>query len=198
MTSGRYDKRIFSPATLLRDLGFLISRLPALFGAVRNPGIGRVLMGKIMMVVTAVNGCTYCTWFHAKQAVASGMSDDEIRKMFDLQFEASASEHELPALLFAQHYAETNRDPDPGMEERLDALYGDKTAGDIMLLIRMIFFGNLLGNTFDAFPSRLRGRKAENSSALFELVFFLATFWLMLPAKWLLKKQRSRLAPRAS
>ncbi|HSH27134.1 MAG TPA: carboxymuconolactone decarboxylase family protein [Wenzhouxiangella sp.] len=172
MTSTRYDKRIFSPTTLLRDLGFLITSLPALFGAVRNQEIGRVLMGKIMMVVTAVNGCTYCTWFHAKQAVTSGMSDDEIRKTFDLQFEASASEHELPALLFAQHYAETNREPDPMMEERLDTFYGDKTADDIMLLIRMIFFGNLLGNTFDAFPSRLKGRKAENSSAVFELLFF--------------------------
>lgn len=118
--------------------------------------------------------------------MTSGLSDDEIRDMFDLQFEASATEHELPALLFAQHYAETNRKPDSDMTARLDAFYSERTARDIMLLIRVIFFGNLLGNTFDAFPSRLKGQKATDSSALFELLFFLATFWLMLPAKWLL------------
>lgn len=117
------------------------------------------------------------------------MSTDEIRNMFDLQFEASATEHELPALLFAQHYAETDRKPDPAMTARLAEFYGEKTAGDIMLLIRVIFFGNLLGNTFDAFPARLKGQKAEDSSALFELLFYLATFWLMLPAKWLLQRR---------
>ncbi len=176
---------------MFRDLGFLISSAPALVGAMRNPDIRHVFMEKIMMVVTAVNGCTYCTWFHTKQAVTSGMSDSEIRNMFDLQFEASATAHELPGLLFAQHYAETNRNPELEMTARLDTFYGEKTAHDIMLLIRVIFFGNLLGNTFDAFPSRLKGQKAENSSALFELLFFLATFWLMLPAKWLLRGQRS-------
>lgn len=191
MHSNTYDKRIFSPAVLFRDLGFLISRAPAIVGTMRNPDIGRAFMEKIMMVVTAINGCTYCTWFHAKQAMTSGMSDDEISDMFNLQFEASVSGHELPALLFAQHFAETNRDPDPEMTARLDAFYGERTARDVMLLIRVIFFGNLLGNTFDAFPNRLKGRKAENSSALFELAFFLVTAWFMLPAMWLLRRQRS-------
>lgn len=189
MHSTTYDKKIFSPGILFRDLGFLISKVPAVARAMRNPDIGKVFTGKIMMVVTAVNGCTYCTWFHAQQAVTSGMSTDEIRNMFDLQFEASATEHELPALLFAQHYAETDRKPDPAMTARLAEFYGEKTAGDVMLLIRAIFFGNLLGNTFDAFPARLKGQKAEGSSALFELLFYLATFWLMLPAKWLLQRR---------
>lgn len=191
MPGSRYDKKIFSPVSFLRDSGFLISRAPALIRAMRNPDIGRVLTEKIMMVVTAVNGCSYCTWYHAKQAVTSGMNDDEIRDMFNLQFEASATEHELPALLFAQHYAETNRNPDPEMTARLVADYGKKTSRDIVLLIRIIFFGNLLGNTFDAFPSRLKGQKAENSSALFELLFFLATFWLMLPVKWLMRERKN-------
>lgn len=195
MRSSTYDKKLFTPGILFGDLGFLISRGPYLARAMRNADIGRIFTGKIMMVVTAVNGCTYCTWFHAQQAVTSGMSDAEIRNMFDLQFEASATEHELPGLLFAQHYAETNRNPDPNMTVRLEKFYGVETARDIMLLIRVIFFGNLLGNTFDAFPARLRGQKAEGSSALFELLFWLATFWLMLPAKWILQRRNANGPP---
>ncbi len=191
MHSTTYDKKIFSPRTLFGDLGFLIAKAPVLFRAMRNPDIGRALTGKIMMVVTAVNGCTYCTWFHAQHAVESGMSDGEIQDMFDLQFEASATGHELPAPLFAQHYAETNRNPNPEMTARLAAFYGRDTARDIMLVIRVIFFGNLLGNTFDAFPRRLKGQKAESSSALFEMLFYLATFWFMLPATWLLRRKRA-------
>ncbi len=191
MRSAIYDKKIFTPRVLFGDLGFLISHAPALIRAARNPELGRSLTGKIMMVVTAINGCTYCTWFHAQQAVASGMSKAEISEMFDLQFEASATEHDLPALLFAQHYAETNRKPDPKMIARLDAFYGAQTASDIMLMIRVIFFGNLLGNTFDAFPERLKGQKAEGSSAVFELLFYIGTFWLMLPANWILQRRNA-------
>lgn len=78
------DKRIFTPAILFRDLGFLISKAPAVARAMRNPDIGRVFSGKIMMVVTAANGCTCSIWFHAQQAVTSGMSTNGIRDMFDL------------------------------------------------------------------------------------------------------------------
>lgn len=187
-----YDKKIFTPSILFGDLGFLISRAPAMVRAMKNPEVGRDFIGKIMMVVTAINGCTYCTWFHAKQAVEGGMSDEEIRSMFDLQFEASASEHELPGLLFAQHYAETNRQPDPEMTARLNAFYGEATARDIMLMIRAIFFGNLLGNTFDAFPARLKGQKAPGSNALFELLFWIGTAWLMLPTKWLMREKNDK------
>ena len=191
MRSAVYDKKIFSPGVLFRDLGFLIRHLPAIARAMRNPDVGRAFAGKIMMVVTAVNGCTYCTWFHAQEAAASGMSSDEIAAMFNLQFESTATEHELPGLLFAQHFAETNRNPAPEMSARLDAFYGEATARDIMLLIRAIFFGNLLGNTFDAFPARLKGQKAPGSSAVFEALFWFATFWLMLPAKWILQRRRT-------
>jgi AhpD family alkylhydroperoxidase len=192
MSSAAFDKRIFTPASLLRDLGFLLGRLPALVGAVRNPDIGSAFVEKIMIVVTAINGCVYCSWFHAGRAVAAGLGDHEIHDLFELQFAASASERELPALLYAQHYAETNRRPDPEMKARLVAFYGEKTAADIELLIRMIFFGNLLGNTFDAFPARLAGRPAANGSAVFEAFFYLATAWFMLPTKWLARGHGSK------
>ena len=58
-----YDKKIFTPRILFGDLGFLMSRAPSLRRALRNQNIGRAFTGKIMMVVTAVNVCTYCTCF---------------------------------------------------------------------------------------------------------------------------------------
>ncbi|MCD6336717.1 MAG: carboxymuconolactone decarboxylase family protein [Candidatus Marinimicrobia bacterium] len=53
-----------------------------------------------MAVAIAVNGCVYCSWFHAKQAVDSGISEDEIKNMMSLQFQADADEYELMALLY--------------------------------------------------------------------------------------------------
>jgi len=98
-------------------------------------------------VTTAVNECTYCAWYHAKAAVASGVSAEEVQDLLDLQFHATASDRELMALLYAQHYAETNRQPEPQMTARLIETYGARTAQHIMLAIRVISFGNLMGNT---------------------------------------------------
>ncbi|GAB1470532.1 hypothetical protein MASR2M66_14100 [Chloroflexota bacterium] len=189
-----FEKKIFTAKIFIKDIGFLISKTPQIASAIRNKEISMVFIEKIMTVVTAVNGCTYCTWYHAKKAVESGISDDEIKNMLNLQFQAKASDFELMALLYAQHYAETNRKPDGEMTAKLFHYYGDKTANQVILVIRMIFFGNLLGNTWDAVLSRLKGNPAKNSNVLFEFIFFLLTFYIMIPAMFLSKEYRNTLS----
>ncbi len=185
-----FDKKIFTFRLLLNDLGFLISNTGNISAALRNKKLGKMFMEKIMTVVTAVNGCDYCTWFHAKKAVSSGISEKEVKNMLNLQFLADAADFEIPALLYAQHYAETNRNVDEEMTKKLIDFYGKKTATHIIMMIRMIFFGNLAGNTFDAFISRLKGLKAENSNVIFEAVFFLLNAPFMLPLIPFVKKHR--------
>lgn len=187
-----FDKKIYTAWLLLKDLGFLLTRLPLMRGAARNPKISKAFVEKIMAVTTAVNGCVYCRWFHAKQAVAAGITDEEVRNLFDLQFQADASDFELMALLYAQHYAETDRRPDDDMSARLVETYGPRTAGHIMLYIRMIYFGNLAGNTWDAAISRFAGAPAPRSSVVFELVFVGLAAWVMVPILWLMRRERRR------
>jgi len=186
---GRFDKRIFTAWLLLKDIGFLLTRIPLTIDAARNKDITRAFVEKIMTVTTAVNGCTYCTWYHAKTAAASGISVEEVKNLFNLQFQADASDFELMALLYAQHYAETGRQPEGQMTARLFDTYGERTAKHILLFIRMISFGNLLGNTWDAVLSRFKGKPAPRSDVVFELVFFLLTFWFMFPATWLMRRE---------
>ena len=185
-----FNKKIYTASLLLSDTGFLLWNIPKIIGVSRSKKISKVFMEKIMNVTTAVNGCTYCSWFHAKQAIGCGISEAEIRNIMKLQFQADATEFELMALLYAQHYAETNRNPDAEMTEKLLETYGEKTAKDILLVIRMIFFGNLYGNTWDAVMSRFKGNSAKNSSILFEFVFFLVNFWIMFPMMFLMKRDK--------
>jgi len=185
-----FHQRIYTAGSFLKDLFYLFYKLPVIIGLFRNGEISKAFMEKIMIVVTAVNGCTYCTWFHAKTAVSSGISPEAVKNMLELQFHADADDFEMPALLYAQHYAETNRRPDPDMERRLTAFYGEKTAAHIRVIIRIIFFGNLSGNTFDAFLSRLKGVKAPGSNVVFETFFFLLFAIVFLPLRPLMKKQQ--------
>ncbi len=183
------DKRIFSATTLLGDLGYLLVRFPRIIGALRNREISAALREKIMLVITAINECSYCSWFHARQAVESGLSEEEIANMLKLQFQADASPFELNALLYAQHFAETNRIPDAEMTAQLFDFYGDKTAKHIILLIRMIFFGNLFGNTWAAVLNRFKGKPHEQSKVIFDCFFIVLVFWFMWIPELLTKKK---------
>jgi hypothetical protein len=75
------------------------------------------------------------------------------------------------ALVYALHYAETNRNPDPAQRDKLVATYGEDAARDIENYIRLIFFSNLTGNTFDSFLSRMRGEPSSEGNAVFEGIF---------------------------
>jgi len=186
----KFSRKIFSPSLFFSDLAYLITRVFHMISAMRDRQIDRRFMEKIMSVVTAVNGCVYCTWFHAKQAASAGLSDDEIKNMMKLQFESDATDHELIGLLYAQHYAETDRKPEHEMRAQLESFYGARTAGHIELLIRMIYFGNLYGNTFDAFLARLRGSKVQGGNFIFELIFFVLNLPFMVPLLPFVKRYR--------
>ena len=178
-TSQSFNRNIYTFKTFRQDMKFIFSHMALIRKTMHD--LDQAFVEKIMTVVTAVNGCRYCSWFHARQAVASGISPEEVQQMLKLQFQADAAEDELTALLYAQHYAETRRNPSPEMTAKLVAEYGPEKAEEIQVVIRMITFGNLSGNTFDAFLSRLKGAKAEGSNPVFEFIFFIFGAPVLLP-----------------
>ncbi|MFW6136286.1 MAG: hypothetical protein ACOC7N_05650 [Chloroflexota bacterium] len=56
---------------------------------------------------------------------------------------------EVPALLYAQHWAEADGQPDPEVRQRVHQRYGEEQLESIEIVLRMIRMGNLLGNTVD-------------------------------------------------
>ncbi len=103
---------------------------------------------RLMLAVTAVNGCRYCSYFHAKQALQSGIESDEIKRLLSGDI-AGCPDEEVIAVIYAQHWAESNAHPDHEAVLRLQQTYGAEKAGAINVLLRMIRLGNLLGNTWD-------------------------------------------------
>jgi AhpD family alkylhydroperoxidase len=109
---------------------------------------------RLMLAVTAVNGCRYCSYGHARQALSAGVTPAEIEALAGGQFDGCPAE-ELPALLYAQHWAEADGHPDPAARARMSAIYGDEQARAIELALRIIRVGNLSGNTLDHVLHRL-------------------------------------------
>lgn len=103
---------------------------------------------RLMMAVTAVNQCRYCAFYHTRESARVGMPQNEIRGLLSGEL-ALAPEEELPALLYAQHYAEENGRPDPVARHSLQTTYGPSRAQAIETVLRLIRMGNLLGNSTD-------------------------------------------------
>ncbi len=171
--SGSFNKRTFTLPAFVSALQDIFGHLDDLRGAASAGRIDQAFAEKIMLAVTRVNGCRWCSYGHSKAALAAGVSPAELHALLQQADLGFFPEREAVALTFAQHYAESADQPDPAAVQRLVAYYGPLVARDILAYIRMITFGNLYGNTFDALFSRLRGAPARDSRLLDELVIVL-------------------------
>jgi AhpD family alkylhydroperoxidase len=143
----KYRKRFYkNPKDLFLDLYYPIRNRKRLKEATQL--IPTAFRERLMLAVTSVNGCRYCSYFHTRQALQSGIGSDEINRLLTGDISGCPAEEAI-AVLYAQHWAESNTHPDSEAVLRLQQTYGDEKAGAINVLLHMIRLGNMLGNTWD-------------------------------------------------
>lgn len=144
----------------------------------KNNLISTHFIERIMLAVTEVNDCPVCSYGHTKMAIESGMSTMEIENMLMGEHESVPSE-ELPAIMFAQHYAEYRGKPTRKAYEGLVKAYGKKKAESIVGAIKVIMMGNVLGIPWGSFINRFKGNPDPRSTVLYELTIVIATFFFI-------------------
>jgi AhpD family alkylhydroperoxidase len=155
MTNRKFLRRVYrTPGEFREDFRFIWANRPMIRRAMREL-VPPAFRERLMMVVTEVNGCRYCSYFHARNALASGVSPDELRELLDRSIPKDTPPDELSALMYAQHWAESGAHPDPEPVRRLVEIYGPEKAEAIHIVLRMIRVGNLLGNLWDYLLYRL-------------------------------------------
>ena len=151
----KFRKRTFrNPLEFLADMFFPFRNIRRLRKINSEGLLSPAFQERLMLAVTAVNGCRYCSYFHAGQALKSGLSPEEINRLLSGNV-ADCPEDEAVAVLYAQHWAESDAHPDPEAFTNLQNIYGVETTEAIHLLLRMIRLGNLTGNTWDCLLYRL-------------------------------------------
>lgn len=103
---------------------------------------------RIMLAVTQVNKCSFCTWYHSREALKAGLDNAEIKDLLSAEFGA-VPENQKPAILFAQHWAETHGAPDTEAEKNFQAAYTPHELKMIYLSIYFITIGNYTGGFFE-------------------------------------------------
>ena len=132
----------------------------------------------LMLSVTEVNGCQLCNYFHTKNAIDSGIKDEELQSLLSGDLKNVKLE-EAQALLFAQHYASEKGDYSKETFHKVIDHYGKKSAYGILGIITLISFGNAHGISFGNFKSRFtKDGKARGSKLVNELFIMISPILL--------------------
>lgn len=115
---------------------------------------------RIMLAVTAVNRCEYCSFLHTRTALEKGVQLEQIHEILEGEI-GSFSDEEMPAVLYGQHFAETKGDVSSAARQKFIAAYGPLKAGHIEGYIMTVCFGNLCSNTVFAKEDRPAGSERK-------------------------------------
>ena len=143
-----FSKRTYKLKDFLYDLMTLLYSCPCLIRAAHEKTVEPAFREKIMLAVSNVLGCRFCSWLHTELILKEGVDKKEITKILVSEI-GSFPEHEAVALAFAIHYSESQGKPKKEPWERFLNYYGEDTAKTILSYIKAIYWGNLTGNTVE-------------------------------------------------
>jgi len=172
----KFNKRLF---TFKEFVGILNK---ATYSMVKHKSdlklISNNFRSNIMLAVTEVNGCIYCSFYHVKIALESGTTSEEMEGLLSGELQ-KAKKDEYQALLFAQHYADVDGKYDVKIYKDVEKTYGENEAKGILSNIRLIMMGNSYGIAANCLKLRLTGKKVIGSKLLNELSILISIIFLM-------------------
>jgi AhpD family alkylhydroperoxidase len=149
MTNVKFGKRTYGNLSeFLGDVLYLAKNRKKIQEINQGRIVSPAFRERIMLAVTAVNRCRYCTFVHTGEALRSGLNREEIGQLLAGEVSTCPPE-EAAAVIYAQHWAESNACPDPLAVQKLKETYGQQKADAIQFVLRMIRNGNLSGNSWD-------------------------------------------------
>ncbi len=102
----------------------------------------------ISLSVSRVNDCSNCSYLHSRTALESGLNENEINLLLNGDY-GQLSQNELPAVLYAQHWAEQNGKVSRKARNTALEFYGENALKSIEISIKSVIFGNLCSNTVE-------------------------------------------------
>lgn len=157
------ESRHYGVKTFYGFVNDLFSNYGDMKEAQKHERVSKDFKERIMLAVTKVSGCRFCSYIHTKDALKAGMEEGEIKNILSGEL-GDIPEEQSVAVMFAQHYAETTGNYDPEAYKRVVNTYGEDATRDIMAFIRAIMVGNTHAKAFEALFYRLKLRPESGST----------------------------------
>lgn len=143
-----FKKRIYTVSGFFHDIATVLRRPSLALGVLWGGTLTPRFRERLFLAVISVNSCRYCTYVHTRSAMHAGLSQDDVNHLL-AGVTDNVPPDEAKALLYAQHWADNNGQPDAQARADLINAYGSKQARAIEMALLLIRIGSLCGNTFD-------------------------------------------------
>jgi AhpD family alkylhydroperoxidase len=145
----KFKRRTYSVPEFFHDI-FSVLKNPALaLGVLWGDALPHRFRERLYLAVIAVNGCRYCTYLHTRSALHAGLSPDDVHRLLGGIMQDVPID-EAKAVLYAQHWADSNGRPDADARAVLVETYGAEQSKAVEMTLLLIRIGSLSGNSFDA------------------------------------------------
>jgi len=112
------------------------------------------LRERLMVAAAAVYGCRFCSWLYTREALRIGVDKEELARFVASSMEGCPEEYSI-AVLYAQHWTESNAHPDPEAVRRLEETYGIEEAKWVDVVLRPIRLILLVEGLWSSFLYRI-------------------------------------------
>lgn len=133
------------------DLLFVLRNTTRLTRVYRG-GLTPALRERLMVAAAAVYGCRFCSWLHTREALRIGVDKQELVRLTGGIIEGCPEEYSI-AVLYAQHWADSNAHPSPEAVHRLEETYGIEKAKLVNVVLRPIRLILFMENLWDSLIS---------------------------------------------
>jgi len=131
----------------LRSLARALRRWPEAHGR----GVEPALRERVILHVSAVNGCDVCTAFHVRAARRVGLADDDVARACGLDL-AARDERTRAALRYAELRTLDLERAHPDDVARFERLYDAAERTALRATVDLFTFNNRFNNTWDRLP----------------------------------------------
>jgi AhpD family alkylhydroperoxidase len=188
---GGYRKRTMTArefASSIRSLAPDASMIYRIWGKQElDPGFRE----ELMLAVAKLNDCRYCTWGHHEWAYLSGVPEEELALIENMEPEGF-ERRKWVAISYVRALVSANYgEVSPELLGELKAHYSAHEIKEIELVARVMDIANRGANTWDAMLSRARGNPANDSHLLDEIVMS-GVFWSAAPLVILLLAREAK------
>lgn len=151
--------------------------LPILKTSNPDKKISKEFKEELSLAVTQVNQCKMCSYAHSKMALEAGMSETEIKDLLNGEL-SNIPQEDLPAVLYAQSYAQNEGKDQLQTYQRVKDLYGKK-AKSVKAVIQVMMAANAYGIVFGDLKTRFKGVHVRGSNIFYEIGMLLILIILL-------------------
>ena len=167
---GGFKKRTITAAELAGRMGSLVPELGMMYRVWLKQEVDPGFREELMLAVSRLNGCRFCSWGHHEWAQISGVPDEELARLEQLDPSGFDRRKWIAISYVRALVKEDFKRVQPELRRAMQHKYSPEEIRQIELIAKVMDVGNRGSNTFDAMLSRLKGVPATDSRIIDEVI----------------------------